>query len=67
MDMAFEIIQAVNERISCRCVLLECREINTFAEPNEKEQRLKLHKKYQDYGFEALQKEDNLVQYIILI
>ena len=67
LDAAFEIVDAINERIPCRCVLLECRESSEEDTDEEKLGRTKLHQKYVEYGFIPLQKDDNLVQYVILV
>lgn len=67
LDTAFEIIDAVNERIPCRWVLLECRESSDEDTDEEKHGRTKLHQKYIEYGFKDLQKNDNLVQYVMLV
>lgn len=67
LDSAFNIINDVNDKIPCRCVLLECREADNTDNKMEKSRRAKLHKMYVEYGFSALQKENNLVQYIITI
>lgn len=67
LDAAFEIIELVNERIPCRCVLLECREASETDSEEEKKKRANLHKKYMDYGFSPLQKDDDLVQYVIAV
>lgn len=63
LDTAFEIIDEVNQKIACRCVLLECRE----ALDNTKDSRHKLHQKYKDYGFSPLQKDGDLIQYIMMV
>lgn len=67
LDMAFEIIESVKERIVCTCVLLECR----LTDPNDTEKtklkRENLHKWYMDYGFSVLQTDDNLVQYFKIV
>lgn len=65
LDSAFEIIDDVTEKISCRCVLLECKDALSTDSDDIKENRQKLHKKYMDYGFEAIQKDGDLIQYII--
>ena len=65
LDNAFQIIDYVNDKISCRCVLLECRDAYSTDSDEEKEERRKLHKKYMDYGFVPIQKEGNLIQYIM--
>ena len=65
LDSAFEIIESVNNKIPCRCVLLECRDVSK--EDIDNKNRLNLHKKYQECGFIPLQKDGDLVQYIALI
>ena len=65
LDMAFEIIESVNNKIPCRCVLLECRDVDK--EDTGKQKRIDLHKKYQECGFVPLQKDGDLIQYIALI
>lgn len=55
LDHAFEIIYQVKERITCNCVLVECRD-----EP-------KLRKIYEDYGFLELQKDEKLIQYFKIL
>lgn len=65
LDSAFEIIDDVNEKISCRCVLLECKTALDTDSEEEKGNKEKLHKKYRDYGFEAIQRDGDLIQYII--
>lgn len=55
LDQAFEIIFQVKERIVCSCVLIECKDA------------VKIRRIYEDYGFQELQKEDGLVQYIKFI
>lgn len=67
LDSAFEIIDGVIERIPCRCVLLECREASEHDPDDIKQNRIRLHQKYMDYGFIPLQKDDDLVQYIMLV
>lgn len=63
LDTAFEIIEEVNQKIVCRCVLLECRE----ASDDTEDSRHKLHQKYKEYGFYPLQKDGDLVQYIMMV
>ena len=53
--------------ITKECVLLECREQSEEDTDEEKLGRTKLHHKYVEYGFIPLQKDDNLVQYVILV
>lgn len=65
LDSAFEIIDDVNEKISCRCVLLECKAALSTDSDKEKENKQKLHNKYINYGFKAIQKDGELIQYII--
>ncbi len=67
LDAAFEVIETVNERIPCRCVLLECRKSSCEDSEEDKLSREKLHQKYKDYNFSSLQEDDNLVQYVIMI
>ena len=67
LDAALSIIQEVNERITCRCVLVECKEASECDSPQEKTRRGRLHKKYTDYGFVPLQKDGDLVQYIMIL
>lgn len=55
LDKAFEIIYQVKERITCNCVLVECRD-----EP-------KIRKIYEDYGFSELQRDDTLIQYFKIL
>lgn len=55
LDKAFEIIYQVKERITCNCVLVECRD-----EP-------KLRKIYEDYGFLELQRDEKLIQYFKIL
>jgi len=55
LDKAFEIIYQVKERITCSCVLIECKD------------DLKVRKIYEDYGFKELQKENELIQYVRFI
>ena len=55
LDKAFEIIYQVKERITCNCVLIECKD-----DP-------KVRKLYEDYGFQELQKDGFLIQYIKFI
>lgn len=55
LDKAFEIIYQVKERITCNCVLVECKN-----EP-------KVRKIYEDYGFRELQEDDGLIQYFKII
>ena len=55
LNQAFEIIFQVKERIVCNCVLIECKD------------DIKIRKIYENYGFQELQKEDDLVQYIKFI
>lgn len=55
LNQAFEIIFQVKERIVCNCVLIECKD------------EVKVRKIYEGYGFQELQKEDGLVQYIKFI
>lgn len=57
LDEAFSIIEQVSEKIVCTCVMLECENANNA----------KLHQFYQDYGFEALQKRENYIQYIMFL
>ena len=46
LDKAFEIIYQVKERITCSCVLVECKDDS------------KVRKIYETYGFKELQKEN---------
>lgn len=55
LDKIFEIIYQVKERITCNCVLLECKD-----EP-------KVRKVYEDYGFQELQSDEDLIQYFKII
>lgn len=55
LNQAFEIIFQVKERIVCNCILIECKD------------EVKVRKIYEGYGFQELQKEDGLVQYIKFI
>lgn len=55
LNRAFEVIYQVKERITCNCVLIECKE-----EP-------KIRKIYEDYGFKELQQADGLIQYFKII
>ncbi len=55
LDKAFEIIYQVKERITCNCVLIECKD-----DP-------KIRKIYEDYGFKELQRDDELIQYFKII
>lgn len=65
LDMAFEIIDSVNELIVCRCVLLECRKADSNALSFGN--RTSLHCKYTEYGFVPLQQDEDKIQYLILI
>ena len=67
LDAAFEIVDAINERIPCRCVLLECREASDEDSEEDRSGRQRLHQKYMDYGFIPLQKDESLIQYVILV
>ncbi len=64
LDTAFEIIDKINNYISCRCVLLECRK---YIPDVDDESREKLHAKYREYGFKKLQDDGELVQYFFII
>lgn len=55
LEMAFEIIYQVKERITCSCVLVECKD------------HAKIRRIYEDYGFRELQKSENLVQYFKIL
>lgn len=55
LDKAFEIIYQVKERITCNCVLVECKD-----EP-------KVRKIYEDYGFSELQRDEELIQYFKIL
>lgn len=57
LDEAFAIINQVSEKIVCTCVMLECEDADNA----------KLHQFYQNYGFEALQKRGNYIQYIMFL
>lgn len=67
LDLAFQIVEEVTERIPCRCVLVECRESTDDEPEEEKSKRANLHGKYVNYGFSKLQKENNMVQYVLLV
>lgn len=67
LDKAFEIIEEVNERITSRCVMLECRKCLETDTEEEKTSRQKLHKLYIDYGFKPLQDDGELTQYYKII
>ncbi len=54
LDKAFEIIYQV-ERITCSCVLIECKD------------NIKVRSIYEGYGFTELQKEEDLVQYFKIL
>lgn len=62
---AFTIINNVNEKIFCRCVLVECKEADESDSDEEKQHRAKLHKKYTDYGFCRIQKNEQQIEYIM--
>lgn len=55
LDKAFEIIYQVKERITCNCVLVECKD-----EP-------KIRKIYENYGFIELQRDEKLIQYFKIL
>ncbi|MCM1039425.1 MAG: hypothetical protein NC434_08880 [Ruminococcus sp.] len=55
LDKAFEIIYQVKERITCSCVLIECKD-----EP-------KIRKIYEEYGFLELQRDEKLIQYFMIL
>lgn len=55
LDKAFEIIYQIKERITCNCVLVECKD-----EP-------KIRKIYEDYGFLELQRDEKLIQYFKIL
>ena len=55
LDNAFEIIYQVKERITCNCVLVECKD-----EP-------KIRKIYENYGFLELQRDEKLIQYFKIL
>lgn len=55
LEMAFEIIYQVKERITCSCVLVECKD------------HAKIRRIYEDYGFRELQKSEDLVQYFKIL
>lgn len=55
LDKAFEIIYQVKERITCNCVLIECKD-----EP-------KIRKIYEEYGFSELQRDEKLIQYFKIL
>lgn len=55
LDKAFEIIYQVKERITCSCVLIECKD------------DMKVRMIYENYGFKELQKENELIQYVKFI
>lgn len=63
LDTAFEIINKINNYITCRCVLLECRK---YIPENDDKSREKLHTKYKDYGFKKLQDDGDLIQYFFI-
>ena len=52
LDFAFEVIYASHNLIPCRCVLVECRDVD------------KIKAIYESYGFSYFQQDDNLFQYI---
>lgn len=62
LDKAINIITYADTLIPCRCVLLECRDYHE--EESDFEDRKKLHSKYIDYGFKAIQKSEDLIQYV---
>ena len=55
LDQAFGIIYEVKKRITCSCVLIECRD-----EP-------KLCRLYEDYGFRELQRSGDMHQYFKIL
>lgn len=66
LDYAFGIINQVNDRIPCSCVLIECKSCEAVSK-NEKPHRLALHEKYKKYGFSELQTHGDLIEYVIFI
>lgn len=67
LDLACEIIDQINLLIPNRCILAECKKSSLEDSEEIVNKRNKLHQLYLDYGFIALQENDDYIQYVLMI
>lgn len=67
LDYAFEVIEEAHERITSRCVMLECKKSQEAKTVEEAEGREKLQQIYADYGFTIFDDSEELTKFLKII